>query len=146
MRSKAVSLWLRIVVVVPPAGVTFAMQRGRTDLLAPVRVASDSLVFEFPVSVADATAQPPRLTGEFTQGTPASRFVYVNSGTSAGQTGSCWSRRAKVPLSGISSQLLQAALRRPHNILEARVAGTARDGGPACAAVPLLTKWQVAPT
>lgn len=144
MRAKAIQLQLRIVVVAPPAGVAFAVQHGRADLLVPSKVIANSLVFEFPVSVADATAEPPRLTGKFTQGPPASRFVYVNSGTYAGQADSCWSRRAKVPLSGISSQLVRLALRTPHGILEARIAGTGRDGGPACATVPLLSQWQVA--
>ena len=144
MRAIAIPLRLRFVVVAPPAGVTFAVQRGRADLLAPSRVTSDSLVFEFSVSVADATAQPPRLTGEFTQGPPASRFVYVNSGTYAGQAGSCWSRRAKVPLSGISSRIVQSVLSTPYDIVEAHIAGTGRDGGPACATVPLLSEWRIA--
>jgi hypothetical protein len=37
------------------------------------------------------------LRGPAAQGPPA-RFVYVHSGTRAGQVGSCWDRRAKVPL------------------------------------------------
>lgn len=145
MRAKAIQLQLRIVVVAPPAGVTFAVPRGRADLLAPSKVIANSLVFEFPVSVADTTAEPPRLTGEFMQGPPATRFVYVNSGTCAGQASSCWSRRAKVPLSGISSRMVQSVLSTPYDILEAHIAGTGRDGGPACATVPLLSEWRIAP-
>ena len=136
-------LQLRVVVAAPPTGVAFAVQRGRADLLAPISTTSDALVFEFPVSVADVSSHPPRLTGEFAQGPPAARFVYVNSGTYAGQLGSCWSRRAKVPLSGITAALVQAALRHPSGILEARISGIGRDGGPACATVPLLSEWAV---
>jgi hypothetical protein len=134
-------LHLRIVVVLPPAGVTFAVQRGRCDLLAPSSVTPESLVFEFPVSVADATSRPPRLTGEFAQGPVAGRFVYVNSGTYAGQADSRWSRRAKVPLTGITPALLKSVLGLPHAVLEARFNGTGRDGGPACATVPLSSEW-----
>jgi len=44
------------------------------------------LTFDFTVRHADAPrGQPPRFLGEYTQGPPASRFVYVNSGTAAGQ-------------------------------------------------------------
>ena len=136
-------LQLRIVVAAPPTGVAFAVQRGRTDLLVATSTTGDSFVFEFPVSVADTASDPPRLTGEFTQGPVAARFVYVNSGTFAGQAGSCWSRRAKVPLSGITRPLVQAALSHPRGLMEARIAGTARDGGPACATVPLLSGWAV---
>jgi len=134
-------LMLRIVVTRPPIGVEFAVQRGRSDLLAPAEVTSDATTFEFPVSVADTTANPPRLTGEFAQGPPAARFVYVNSGTLAGQSASCWTRRAKVPLVSIGPELLQAALQQSGAVLEARILGTARDGGPACATVPLLRAW-----
>lgn len=134
-------LLLRIVVVDPPFGVTFAVQQGRTGLLAPVDATVTSLVFEFPVSVADAASQPPLFTGEFTQGPPAGRFVYVNSGTMAGQASSCWTRRAKVLLNGISKTLLQSVLAGNGLILEARISGKARDGGPACATVPLLIGW-----
>ena len=134
---------LRIVVVDPPSGATFAVQQGRTDLLAPVKASATSLIFEFPVSVADTTSQPSRITGEFAQGPPSGRFVYVNSGTLAGQTNSCWTRRAKVPLTSISNTLLRSAL-ADGLILEARIFGKARDGGPACATVPLLAGWALA--
>lgn len=134
-------LMLRIVVIRPPIGVEFAVQRGRSDLLAPVEVTSESATFEFPVSVADSAVNPPRLTGEFAQGPPAARFVYVNSGTLAGQAASCWTRRAKVPLVSIGHKLLQAALQQSCAVLEARIQGTALDGGPACATVPLLRAW-----
>jgi hypothetical protein len=73
--------------------------------------------------------------------TTGSSSNHVNSGTSAGQADSCWSRRAKVPLAGITPALLQSAIRSPHGMLEAKITGTGRDGGPACASVPLLAGW-----
>lgn len=127
----------------PALGVTFALQQGRGNLVAPVKATATSLVFEFPVSVADAASQPPRFTGEFAQGPPGGRFVYVNSGTMAGQADSCWTRRAKVPLTGIGRTLLRSALAGNDRIIEARISGKARDGGPACASVPLLAGWMV---
>jgi hypothetical protein len=70
--------------------------------------------------------------------------VYVNSGTLAGQVDSRWTRRAKIHLEGISWELIERALASPGTVLEARIAGMARDGGPACATVPLLDGgWRI---
>lgn len=139
------ALWLRIVVVEPPTGVTLAVQRGRSELLAPVAITAEAVIFEFCVSVADAAAAPPRLTGEFVQGPPGGRFVYVNSGTLAGQAASCWSRRAKIPLGAVDGGLLHAALQQPDSFLEARIFGTGRDGGRVCATTPVSSGWTLKP-
>ena len=126
----------------PPQGVAFAMQSGRATLVAPVSASPNTFVFEFSVSIADATSNPVRLTGEFAQGPASARFVYVNSGTYAGQTGSVWSRRAKISLADISPKLVQSALKNG-SVLESRIAGTGRDGGPTCATVPFLCAWSL---
>ena len=77
-------------------------------------------------------------------GPTGGRFIYINSGTYAGHSDSCWSRRAKVPLSGITWELIEEALTKSGVLLEARIAGTAKDGGPACATVQLLEDgWSV---
>ncbi len=129
---------LRISLVRPPRGVAFALQRGRDDLLPPARVRDDLLVFDFTVRVASGAAGgTPNFLGAFAQGTPADRFVYLNSGTRAGRVGSCWERRAKVPLQGIAWKVIEEAFARPGTRLEVRIEGTAPDGGPVCATVPL---------
>jgi len=132
---------LRIEVIAPPTGVAFAMQRGRDELVPPISISADALLFEFSVRVADLNVQPPRLLGPFAQGPVGARFVYINSGTLAGQATSCWTRRAKVPLFGIPKSAFESALARSGSILQASIRGTARDGGPACASVPLLRDW-----
>ena len=133
-------LRLRIVVVNPPPGVTFALQRGKSDLVPPSRSTTKQLVFELTVRVREDGQ--PNFLGPFAQGPRGARFVYVNSGTYAGQTNTPWSRRAKVPLTGITWPLIRRAKAKP---LEARFAGTGGDGGPACATVPLLgAGWQIA--
>lgn len=137
-------LQLRIVVERPPAGVWLRVQRGRDGLLPPSREDADAVVFDFAVRVADAADGGMVLRGELTQGPPAARFVYVNAGKRAGQAHSCWERRAKVPLAGITPELAREALAAPGAVIEARIAGTGRDGGPACATVPLLgAGWHV---
>jgi hypothetical protein len=132
-------LSLRITVVAPPPGVTFRLQRGKLGLVPAAEASEEHLSFDFRLRVhGDREDGPPNLRGECAQGPPISRFVYVNSGTSAGQFGSCWTRRAKVPLAGITWDLIEQALSRPAGLLETRIAGTSRDGGPACGTVPLL--------
>lgn len=137
---------LRITLVHPPRDVVFCLQRGKAEIVSPVRATGDGLSFELSVRVGDGRADGlPNFLGPFTQGPPAGRFVYVNSGTRAGEAGSCWTRRAKVPLSGITWALIEEALAAPDAVLEARIAGASKDGGPACATVPLLEDgWHLA--
>lgn len=132
---------LRIIVVDPPPNVAFAIQLGRSEMLPAVHASKERLTFEFQLTVADANADPPRLTGDCAQGPAQKRFVYVNSGSMAGQDASCWTRRAKIPLYGITCATLQKVLEEKHSVLETVVSGRSKDGGPACATVPLLTPW-----
>jgi hypothetical protein len=44
---------LRITLLRPPPGVRFALQRGRSELVEPVRADADSLVFDFEVRVGE---------------------------------------------------------------------------------------------
>jgi hypothetical protein len=129
---------LRITLVHPPSGVVFCLQRGRADLVPPTEASGEQVSFDFTLRVhGDRTGGPPNLRGAFAQGPPATRFVYVNSGTLAGQEDSCWTRRAKVPLSGITWELIET-VSKPGTVLEARIPGIAKDGGPVCASIRLL--------
>ena len=136
---------LRITVVHPPSGVTFRLQRGKDELAPPTQASEQQLSFDFEVRIGgDRPDGTPNLLGAFAQGPPASRFVYVNSGTLAGQRDSCWTRRAKVPLTSITWELIEQVLSTQDAVLEARIVGTGRDGGPACATVPLLEGgWRI---
>ena len=89
---------------------------------------------------------PPVFLGPFTFGPPAGRFLYLSwSGVPADGGPRRMFRRIKIPLAGISARLLAELARTPGAELVARIAGTARDGGPACATVALLEQWRVAP-
>jgi len=70
----------------------------------------------------------PNFLGPFVQGPRGGRFVYVNSGTLAGQADSCWTRRAKVGLKEISWDLVVAVLANPSSFPEAKITGRAKDG------------------
>jgi hypothetical protein len=141
VRDGKFELPLRIVVERPPAGAVIALQRGasgKAELVGPVSASPEAFVFEFAVTVNGAGANGgPRLLGACVQGPPDGRFVYLNSGAYAGWPGATGGRRAKVPLGGLSWALIEAL--PAGGRLEAHIAGTARDGGVACASVPLLS-------
>jgi len=130
---------LRIIVENPP--VHFAVQRGKDELLEATSANAKQQVFEFSVRARDdGSGGAPNFLGPFAQGPVGGRFVYVNSGIMAGDANVDWQRRAKVPLGGITWSMI-----KKRAVIEARIAGTARDGGPACATVPLLGGgWKVA--
>jgi hypothetical protein len=135
---------IRIIVEHAPVGVTFAVQLGRSELLAPT-MSGTNLVFEFQLRLKRGATGQTVFLGPAAQGPPRDRFVYVNSGTMAGQPSSCWTRRAKIKLAGIDRALVERVLARRGSRLEARIAGVGRDGGPACATVPLLSgAWKIA--
>jgi len=139
-------LTLRIVVRRPPPGVTFAVQRGSVELLPPSANLPDALVFDFTVRADGVTSGgQPRFLGPCTQGPPTARFVYVNSGHRAGQAGTRWDRRAKIPLAGITTQMVGEVLETPGARLETEFEGTGKDGGPTCATVKSIV-WRMVGT
>ncbi len=92
---------IRIKVLRPLAGVAMKVQRGRAELLPPTKVLAESIAFDFEITV-DVGAATPNFLGKYTQGPKDARFIYVNSGTYAGHMHTCWSRRAKISLMGIT--------------------------------------------
>src|SRR5262245_62057423 len=138
MRTADRELRLRIVVVDPPAGVLFALRRGKDERVAPTLATGDDLAFDLTVRVRPEEVGPPNLLGPFVQGPRGQRHLSLYSGTLAGQTDSCWTRGAKIGLQQITWDLIHQVEATPDTVLEARIAGKARDGGPACASVPLL--------
>ena len=137
-------LQLTIVVEQPVYGVAYALQRGRRDVELIQVGASEALHFTFEVEQKSTSIGTFDVRGPHVQGTRGNRFAYIGSGTFAGQDASCWSRRAKVSLSGIPES-------PDGSRYQARFLGTAGDGGPTCASVRLLgggwinCSWTVAP-
>ena len=127
--------------LLPPAGVTTKVQRGGDELLSPSEVSNEALVFDLHVSV-DLAGETPNFLGKYAQGPKDVRFLYVNSGTSAGQMGSCWSRRAKISLMSITYEQIDAVI-AGEGVLLAEYNGTGRDGGPTCASVKGI-EWKIA--
>ncbi|MBY0504737.1 MAG: hypothetical protein K2X03_12560 [Bryobacteraceae bacterium] len=118
----------RIILEQPPAGVDIGLQKGKGHAYETVqtqRSTGADLVFEF--------TTPAKLGGPFVQGPPAARFVYLDIGTAAGQVGSIWTRRLKIPLTGLPEGV---------DSVETFVPGKARDGGPNCGTVKPFAGWR----
>ena len=131
---------IRIVVVAPLAGVSMMVQEGKDKLLPPTNSSDDLLLFEFPINV-DLSSGSPNFLGKFAQGPKDARFVYVNSGTYAGEHHSCWGRRAKISLMTVTREQIEQAI-ADGSVIETRFPGVGRDGGPTCASVKGL-EWKV---
>lgn len=140
-------LTFRILLETPPAGVDFGLQKGRGSLyevMQKQRSGDGDLSFVFTAGVKGSSKDPaPGFTGGFIQGPRGERFVYIDIGSCAGQTDSAWSRRLKVPLSGITWEMSDRVAGNPQALLETRIAGTGRDGGPTCGTVKPFEGWKV---
>lgn len=138
-------LVVRIRIEAPPPDVVWALQIGRSELSPPTQ-SSPHLEFVTTVRVVAGTNGDLDFRGPAVQGPRAGRFIYLTSGTRAGQRDSCWDRRAKVSLEGLRPLLAQQPSETAITIGVATINGTSRDGGPACASVPLLgTGWSLVP-
>ena len=141
---------IRLVLVDPPTGIDFGIQRGKGSNFECVSVQRSNrgdLTFDVSLIVSNEPDDgPPNFTGPFAQGPPSGRFLYVNVGTFAGQTNTPWSRRMKVPLGGINWPLVLKAASLPDSRLTATIPGTGKDGGPSCATVKLIGTWEVCTT
>ena len=138
-KTSTEALALRITVVDPPTGITWALQLGSNQLVKPTAGTRTRVSFDFSVDlVAGDLLGTFRLRGPAVQGRPGERFVYLCVGSYAGQAGAAASGRTKISLEGITRRLVDAVLAAPNAVLEAQFAGTARNGGPSRASVPLL--------
>lgn len=135
---------LRIVLVDPPAGVDFGVQEGKGNgykTILTQRSAVADLSFEFSVMVRDDRDDGlPNFLGPLVHGPTTGRFIYLDVGKYAGQVDSCWERRIKVPLGGITWDMIARASTKL--VLEARLPGTGKDGGPSCATVKPIDGWK----
>lgn len=123
---------LRIIIEQPVTGVLHSLQAKDDSPLDPKSSdAGEALAFDLQVRVAPG----PKFFGDLVRREgPVRRFVYIRIGQLAGDASSPWSRRMKIDIHDIASDLLDRAA-EDGGILEATVIGTDRDGTPACATV-----------
>ncbi|ADB40447.1 DUF5990 family protein [Spirosoma linguale] len=140
-------LTLRIILETPLVDVDFALQKGSGTgyhTIQKQRSTARDLSFECTVTVKNRLDGQPDFAGVVVQGTPSNRFIYIDIGASAGQLDTVWRRRLKVPLRGITTEMIDESVSNPSSILETKVPGTGRDGGPACGTVKPFMGWYVA--
>jgi hypothetical protein len=141
-----IGLPLRIILIDPPSGVDFGIQEGKGNdykTIAVQRSKSGKLVLECTITVKGNRADGlPNFAGPISQGPPTGRFIYIDIGKLAGQFESCWERRIKIPLDGITWDMVNSVLEKPRKFLQATIPGTAKDGGPNCATVKPIDGWK----
>ena len=129
---------LRLTIQDPFPGVTYSLQNKKSEPIGPVVAGDGPLSFEVPIRLAPG----PRFLGDFVRSEgPTRRFVYIAIGAQAGDGPVFSGRRAKIDIHTLPADLLEAALAGA--VLEARLPGRAKDGGPACATVRPLGAWRV---
>jgi hypothetical protein len=139
-------LTLKIVLKNPPSGIDFGLQKGSGSVYETIQIQRSSdknLEFEFPIIVKLNKDGVLNFLGVFVQGPPNQRFIYIDIGTYAGQKETGWSRRLKIPLTGINLNTIKELSTNSNKILEAKVPGTGRDNGPNCATVKPFTGWHI---
>lgn len=138
---------LKITLLAPPEGVGFSLQKGKNENIDYQVSDGRDIHFRFSVRVKPGSADRPNFLGEYTQGTPKERFVYIRVGEYAGQKNTEWARRVKIHLSSISWEQVNQVLSDGNSMLAASYQASDKDGGPSCASVPLVGDgWQVVKT
>ena len=123
---------LRLTIADPVPGVRYSLQQDDMPF-EPVTATGAPLSFDVPIRLADDD----RVLGPFVRREGKERrFVYIRIGTSAGDHASEWSRRAKIDIHDIPADLLTRAI-AGEGAVELTVDGTAKNGTPACATVPV---------
>jgi hypothetical protein len=138
------TITLKIILEAPPAGVDFAIQNGKGHaytLAQKQRSGGKDLTFECTAEVKKNSKGETVLKGSIVQGPSAVQFMYINIGTSAGQMESVWTRRLKIPLTGITQETIDQM--NGDSFLETHVPGKGKDGSPNCATVKDFRGWQV---
>ena len=128
---------LRITIEQPVTGVLHSLQaKDGSPLDAKRSHKGESLAFDFQARLGPGT----KLLGEQVRREGSDRrFVYVRVGQLAGDPSSPWSRRMKIDIHTIASDLLDRAVNRG-GVIETTIIGTDKDGTPVCATVPLARR------
>ena len=137
---------IRIILEKTPINVGFSIQKGKGT---PYEIEQfqlgngQNLCFNCVAQVKKAVNGSIDFSGINIQGTTQERFIYINIGISAGQIGSVWNRRLKVPFRDITEEMVSKANQHDSFCLETRVPAIGKDGTPNCATVKPFLGWSV---
>lgn len=137
---------LNIVLENPTIGVDYGLQEGKGNDFKTIQTKrgnGKNLEFECNIKVKNDIGAIPVFLGPLAQGPAHDRFIYIDIGTFAGQKDSCWDRRLKIPLSGITSTMIRQVLSNPQLKIETTVPGSGKSGGPNCGTVKAFEGWKL---
>ncbi|MEO5582199.1 MAG: DUF5990 family protein [Saprospiraceae bacterium] len=140
------TITLKIILQNPTSGVDFGIQKGAGNTYETIlrqRSKGNDLEFSFMINVKNKEADTFTLLGPIVQGPPTARFIYIDIGTYAGEVDSMWSRRLKIPLTGITTEMIKKILSDSDVILQTKVAGSEKGGGPNCGTVKPFESWKL---
>jgi hypothetical protein len=139
-RDEERSVLARIRVIQPLEGCAYGLQcrDGSVEQLQLATMADLTFTTSITMKIARDGLRDP--AGRHVNGPRTGRFLYVTSGTRAQQSDSCWDRRAKVSLKALDAAVPMSLDVMPP-LIEIVIAGTAKDGGPACASVEPVSPW-----
>lgn len=146
MKPSEVILDIRIVLESPLPELEYGLQEGSGrsyQVLQRQRSEGRDLVFMGKVRAMIHGRHTPKFLGPIIQGPPLERFVYLDIGTYAGQSGSEWGRRLKIPLKGIDPDWIRMIVEDPSRCLETRVPGVGADGTPTCGTIKPFSGWRL---
>jgi hypothetical protein len=136
--AEGQTIILRLTIEDPVPGVAYSLQDAKSVPVGALVATEGPISFDVPIRVAPG----PRLLGDFVRREgPERRFVYIAVGGQAGDPASPWSRRVKVDVHDLPAPLLERAL--AGDVVEARLPGRDKDGGPSCATLKPLAGWRV---
>src|SRR5271165_3116877 len=124
--SESLTLW--IVLQKPPLNVDFGLQKGsgnKYETVQTKRSESSDLLFKLTAEIKGNKQKDsmPGFGGPFVQGASPDKFIYIDVGSYAGQT-SFPGGRLKIPLTGITWEIVDKLKADSKLILETRVPGT----------------------
>lgn len=140
------SIRLTIVLTEAPAGVDYALQKGsgnNYECIQTQKSTGGDLKFECSIELKKTKTGAHDFAGPFVQGKSGERFLYIDIGTAAHQFGSEWTRRLKIPLTGITPTMLADIAGNGAKSLQTIVPGKGKDGTPNCATVKPFNGWSV---
>lgn len=133
----SMTIAVKIKIVQPPPGVLVGVQSGKGSAGRAHGVQrTDGKLTSFEVVLDVRAADPPKFGGPFVQSDSKGQFIYLRWGQSAGDHFSPWQRRAKLYLHQVTRDIVLSAI-ETGQVPTLVIAGTARDGGPACPTVPV---------
>jgi hypothetical protein len=144
LQIEILAMKLRVILEKTPVNVGFGIQKGKGSQYKIEQFQlgnGQNLSFDCVVQVKKTVNNSIDFSGDCVQGPKQERFIYINIGTSAGQIGSIWTRRLKVPLRNITEELVSKISENDSFCLETTVPATGKDGTPNCATVKPFAGW-----